>query len=131
MRILGFSKMWDKLKREEFTTFRFQREDRDWEVGEQVQIAYKPRSKDRQILGVAKIENKEKRYVNSLGGKQDRFVAWMELTFTGETIPIANEQEAIADGFDSLEQFTSWFYKIYGNKIMVEPINKLTLRWVG
>jgi len=30
MRILGFSKKWDKLKDPEFTTFRFERKDKDW-----------------------------------------------------------------------------------------------------
>jgi len=51
MRILGVSKKWDKLKNEMlFTTFRFPRKDRDWAVEEVVQLVYKPRSKEREIL---------------------------------------------------------------------------------
>ncbi len=34
MRIISFSKRWDKLQQPEFTTFRFPRKDRDWEEGE-------------------------------------------------------------------------------------------------
>ena len=103
MRILGFSKKWDKLQEPEFTTFRFARRDRDWEVGEVVQIVYKSRSKNREPLGIARINYKE-------------FVRIKDIT----------EDEAIKDGFhNALEMW------IYLKKPKVsEPINKLTLRWV-
>ena len=62
MRILGFSKKWDKLNKQwykrdlhTFTTFRYPRRDRDWGVEEVVQVVYKPRSKERQPLGIARI----------------------------------------------------------------------------
>jgi len=62
MRILGFSKKWPKLDKpwfardiHTFTTFRYPRRDRDWEVEEVVQVVYKPRSKEREPLGIARI----------------------------------------------------------------------------
>lgn len=72
MRILGFSrKDWinylnGNWKREEeiFTTFRFTRRDRDWEVGELVQIVIKPRTKGREPLGIAKIVSKKVRWLS-------------------------------------------------------------------
>lgn len=72
MRILGFSrKDWinhltskPKLEEDKFTTFRFERRDEDWRVGEQVQVVYKPRRKGGgEVLGVAEIINKERRWV--------------------------------------------------------------------
>ena len=62
MRILGFSKKYGKLSKpwyardiHTFTTFRYPRRDRDWEVEEIVQVVYKPRSKEREPLGIARI----------------------------------------------------------------------------
>ena len=62
MRILGFSKKWDKLNKpwfardiHTFTTFRYPRRDRNWEVEEVVQVVFKPRSKEREPLGIARI----------------------------------------------------------------------------
>ena len=65
MRILGFSRKWDKLKNDTFTTFRFERRDADWTVGEVVQVVYKPRTKGREILGVATIIGKDIRLIPS------------------------------------------------------------------
>jgi len=68
MRILGFSKKWGKLNKQwfqrelhTFTTFRYPRRDRDWEVEEVVQVVYKPRSKEREPLGIARIIRKERK----------------------------------------------------------------------
>ena len=61
MRIISFSKRWPKLLNQEFTTFRFPRKDRNWEVGERVQVYYKNRTPEREKLGEAEIINKEKR----------------------------------------------------------------------
>lgn len=103
MRILGFSKKWDKLNNIEFTTFRFPRKDRDWYEGEVVQIVYKPRSKEREKLGIARINFKE-------------FVRIEDIT----------EDEAIRDGFCNALEIWLWLKRPKGN----EPINKLTLRWI-
>lgn len=62
MRILGFSKKWPKLNKpwfardiHTFTTFRYPRRDRDWQVEEVVQVVEKPRTKERKELGIARI----------------------------------------------------------------------------
>lgn len=107
MRILGFSRKWDKLKQGEFTTFRFPRRDRDWEVGEVVQVVYKPRRKEGgESLGIAEIISKESR----LGAEDDA--------------------EAQADGFIGVRDMERWMVKTYGVSRTWEPMNKLTLKWV-
>lgn len=113
MRIISFSKKWEKLQQKEFTTFRFPRKDRDWEVGEKVQVFYRNRTPLREKLGMAEITNKE---IRKLG------------TTFEEYRP--TESEAIADGFDSLREMNGYFRDTYGRRIFQEPINKLTLRWV-
>lgn len=117
MRILGFSKMWKKLSQPEFTTFRYPRGDKDWQIGEQVQIVYKPRSKERKILGIAKIISKEKRE--------------FDLSFTDGNIavPFLTETEAIADGFANHRAMVDYMEKQYGLDY-VSLFNKLTLIWV-
>lgn len=117
MRILGFSKKWDKLKQDEFTTFRFQRKDKDWYVCEDVQIVYKPRSKNREILGEAFIINKEKRWCfNCILGN--------------EGIESVTNYESKEDGFNDCYDMEQWLTAAYGERIYKEPMNKLTLRWV-
>jgi hypothetical protein len=123
MRILGFSKKWDKLKRTEFTTFRYPRKDRDWEINEIVQAVYKPRSKNREILGMAQIIKKELRAMALQGDK------------TG--MPHITNEEAIADGFPDTEvqhgYFSMWefLWDYYGGERLIsEPMNKLTLKWL-
>lgn len=131
MRILGFSQMWPKLQNDTFTTFRFKRRDkRDWEVGEVVQIVYRPRRKERKVLGTAKIV-----------GVEPRCMAWYgsELLY-----PKVTDEEAIADGFPDMPnkvitgltkkgyfQMWEWLWDIYGGKrLREEPMNKITLIWV-
>ena len=123
MRIISFSKKWDKLKQVEFTTFRFPRKDRDWQVGEFVSVYYKSRTPKRESLEIAEIISKEQRAMAWNGDK------------TGLT-KISNE-EAIADGFpDSLKQrgyFSMWefLWDYYGGeRLLNEPMNKLTLKWL-
>ncbi len=109
MRVLGFSKKWDKLKQPQFTTFRLPRKDadkgRDWAVGETVQIVYKPRSPQREVLGMATIISKDTRWL-------------ARITFG----------EAVADGFDSYIDMVKWFTEVHGTSIGQHPLNKLTLR---
>jgi len=116
MRILGFEKKWPKLQRANFTTFRFARKDRDWQEGEEVQIVCKPRSKDREILGHARIVDKSKR----------NFVSPYSI-FGGSVV---TNNEARRDGFADYNDMKAWLYKRYGERIFNEPINKLTLTWV-
>lgn len=117
MRILGFSKKWDKLQEPDFTTFRFTRRDRrDWEVGEVVQVVYKPRSKERERLGIAKIINKEPRRIFKSKALYH--------------VPIVTKREAIKDGFMGWGDMALWLTKAHGHQRLVdEPMNKLTLRW--
>ena len=103
MRIIGFSKKWGKLNDIKFTTFRFPRKDRDWAEGEEVQIVFKPRSKEREPLGIARIIFKERR-----------------------TIRTITEEEAIKDGFCNSLAMWLWL----GKPSMAQGINKLTLSWV-
>ena len=107
MRVLGFSKHWSKLNNHTFTAFRFPRRDKDWFIGEYVHIVCKPRSKERELLGIAKIVNKEQRDLYRVG---------------------VTELEAIADGFKGIEQMGEWLDKTYGRRWLNEPMNKLTLK---
>jgi len=118
MRILGFSKHWVKLEEKEFTTFRFARKDRDWEVGEQVQIVFKPRSKDREVLGVAMIIGKNRRLIPSA-------ISYMALN----VLPVT-DAEAIADGFESVAGMREWLQGTHGKERAL-LMNKLTLRKIG
>lgn len=116
MRILGFTEKWVKLGQREFTTFRFTRKDKDWQVGEVVQVVLKPRSKQRQVLGVAEIISKEPR--------------WMKPKLR-EDIPDITQGEAMADGFKEWRDMWEWLLKRYDiRRLLGEPMNKLTLGWV-
>lgn len=114
MRILGFSKRWQKLSDAEFTTFRFPRKDKDWRIGEQVQIVYKPRSKERVRLGTAEIIGKvaERIFPDSIC-----------------LIAAVSEYEAIKDGFPNLREMHLWMWDRYKRRAVNEPMNKLTLKW--
>jgi hypothetical protein len=124
MRILGFQKRWDKLRKSwEFITFRYPRRDKDWEVGEVVKVVVKPRSKNKEVLGVAKIIGKEARAM-PLPNEQFDYYACP---------PLVTEQEAIADGFKSRDDMCEWLTQTYGHDdrwVFNEPMNKLTLRWI-
>ena len=102
MRILGFSKKWNKLNDIEFTTFRFPRKDRDWFAREEVQVVFKPRSKEREPLGVAIIISLESVIIKDI-----------------------TEFEAAWDGFNNALEMWCFLGKPRGD----ESINKLTLRW--
>jgi len=126
MRVLGFSHKWPKLQQPEFTTFRFARKDKDWGIGEDVQIVYKPRSKDREVLGFATIVEKAPRCMALHGSKL--------------TEPKITNEEANADGFPDQRSLIpsmrgyffmwEWLWKTYGGRrLLDEPMNKLTLRW--
>lgn len=115
MRILGVSRYWDKLNQPTFTTFRFKRRDKDWEVAEVVQIVYKPRTKQRERLGTAVIVDKEVRWVHEVDFK--------------DGIAHVNNGEAIADGFDNRWQMFQWIRRSCSDRNYDEPMNKLTLRW--
>jgi len=107
MRIISFSQRWPKLLNQEFTTFRYPRKDKDWFVGEAVQIFFKSRSPQREKLGDAIIVNKVLRF-----GPRD-------------------DKEAQDDGFIDTADMERWMRKTYGEAKLWERINKLTLKRVG
>jgi hypothetical protein len=130
MRILGFTKKWPKLQKDIFTTFRFTRKDKDWAVEELVQIVFHPRSKDRKVLGVARIIRKDPKDLN----KRWSYVAG----FPGHenTSDMIIPAEAEDDGFTGqhgggdTEAMRRFFLETYGYSKCKEPINKLTLYWI-
>lgn len=128
MRILGFSKKWAKLQQDTFlTTFRFPRKDTDWAVEEVVQIVYKPRSKEREILGIARIIRKQPKDLN----KQFSY-----FDYKANTSDVITPSEAEDDGFNGshgggdTEKMRKFFIDIYGYSKCRESINKLTLYWI-
>lgn len=117
MRILGFSEKWVKLGQPVFTTFRFARKDKDWQMGEFVQVVLKPRSKHREKLGFAKIIGKELRWIKPK---------------LREDLPDITEEEAVVDGFKGWREMWAWLLKAYGiRRLLSEPMNKLTLKWIA
>ncbi len=130
MRILGFQKKWDKLNQDIFTTFRFVRRDRDWGVEEVVQIVYKPRSKEREILGIARIIRKQEKDLNK------RWCFYPLPSFPN-TPDMITPEEAYADGFPGIhrggdvEGMYKFFLEAYGySRCHKELMNKLTLYWI-
>jgi len=119
MRIMGFSHRWPKLEDDEFTTFRFGRRDKDWQIGESVQVVTRPRSKGREVLGVAIVNHKEPRQMASCGSHVDG------------SIERVTDTEAVADGFEGYRAMWSYLVAIHGaSALESRPMNKLTLRWV-
>ena len=119
MRILGFSRKWQKLSNPEFTTFRYPRSDFDWYVGEQVRIIIQPHRKGGgEVLGIAEVINKEIRELDK------------EYYEAQEGVPLITETEAIADGFSSIDDMVNWLEKTYGRLDFVPRMNKLTLRFI-
>jgi len=109
--------MWPKLQEPEFTTFRFPRKDKDWYVGEVVQLVFKPRSEEREVLGTAEIVR--------IGGR------WIFTAIDNRCLHLS-EKEAIADGFPSKDEMRRWLRHAYGiTRLIYEPMNKLTLRKGG
>lgn len=130
MRILGVSKKWAKLNKDIFTTYRFPRKDKDWQVEEVVQVVYKPRSKKREKLGVARIIRKETKDLNK---------RWSYYPYSGEssnTPDVITPNEAEADGFTGIhsggdtQKMKKFFIDTYGSSKCKELINKLTLYWL-
>ena len=120
MRILGFSRKWAKLEQIEFSTFRYPRGDKGWEVGEHVQIVVQPRRKGGgDKLGIAVIVNKELR----------EFAKGYSRLFLGNCAPLVTDEEAQADGFANLGDMVAWMEKTYGRLDWIPCMEKLTLRW--
>jgi len=128
MRILGFSHKWRKLNKQwyerdlhTFTTFRYPRRDKDWEVEEVVQVVYKPRSKEREPLGIARIIRKQEKDIDE---------GW---SFYGSnTAKAISPSEAEEDGFTGqhgggdVRAMREFIFDYSRGSL----INKLTLYWI-
>jgi len=131
MRILGFSKKWTKLNNEGlFTTFRYPRRDKDWQIEEVVQVVYKPRSKGREPLGIARIIRKQEKDTK----KQ---FSYYPLPSFPNTPDMITPEEAYKDGFSSMhgggniEGLLTWLRESAGIRFYRESlVNKLTLYWI-
>ena len=106
MRILGFSKKWDKLNHDTFTTFRYPRKDTDrgfdWHEAETLKIVFQPRHQN-EYLVIAMIMSKDMKRVYQI-----------------------THEEAVADGFANYAEMMA-FLKAGEPNI---KINKLTLNWI-
>lgn len=114
MRILSVHEHWQKLDNLTWPTFRLRRRDTDWRVNEEVQVVYRSRGKNRQELGIARIIGKEKR----------RFPG---LSLLGKDITLREAQD---DGFTGVEAMKRWMLKTHGGRVLREPLNKITVRWL-
>jgi hypothetical protein len=115
VRILPVTKEWEKLNNPSWPTFRLTRRDKDYYEGEVVQVVLHPRSKNRKVLGIARIEKKEKRrFPFLISGAQK-----------------ITEEEAREDGFEGIYEMMTWFFKVHGLRARRETLNKLTLEWIG
>ncbi len=119
---MGFRTAWGKLLQPSFTTFRYPRADRDWKVGEVVQVVLKPRTPGRVILGTARIVGKEQREL-------DDFFQLHCPDTPSARVPLVTEEEAQADGFPSSAEMTAYMEKQYGLDY-ISLFNKLTLEWI-
>ena len=117
MRVLGFTKKWPKLQRPEFTTFRYVRNDKNWFIGEEVQLVFHPRHKDHELLGIGRIISIELRILKRPDKDWVPFGDW----------PLVTDEEAIADGFASRIEMLSWLRKTYGRHYW-PAIQKITIR---
>lgn len=106
MRILGVTEHWPKLEQPSWTTFRVPRKDKDWQLGETVQVVFKPRSKQREVLGIAEIVGKGT-------------ISFIQVS----------EVEAMEDGFANLFWMWLWLKEAHRGIKMTDTINKLTLKW--
>jgi len=122
LRIMGFSKEWTKLNQNEFTTFRFPRKDKDWQLHELVKVVLHHRSPypKRRELGIAQIID-----------KHYRVAPIYEQRHSGRiTFPVFTDAEAEADGFDDASGMEFWLIQTYGaERVANLDISKLTLKW--
>lgn len=117
MRELGFSRIdWKdhnrqclKLFQPRFSTWRWQRRDKHWEAGEVVRVVLKPRTKQRVVLGEARID----------------------ILITQEQ-PLITGEEARADGFVTSSELELYLLRERHSRKLPygHPLNKLTLEWV-
>ena len=93
-----------------------------------MQEVYKPRSKEREVLGAVEIIGKEKRWV----GWATTLVEW--ITSQKDILPghggwgTVSHKEAEEDGFTGVLDMIHWMTKVHKDRNNREMVNKLTLR---
>jgi hypothetical protein len=105
----------NRLFNEEFTTYKRIRKDKDWEVGEIVNITLSPVAKPHTQLGLAKIIRIDKKSTN-------------HYIYT-DTTSLSSEELA----YDGFEPFSDWkfMHSYFGYKSYeVKIFNKITLQWI-
>ena len=138
MRIIGFSEKWGKLNKQwferdyhTFTTFRYPRRDKDWQAEEVVQVVYKPRSKERESLGIARIIRKQEK-------NTQKEWSYYPLPRFPNTPDMISPDDACEDGFSGMhgggdiKKLLVWLREsAEPMRFYNEPIvNKLTLYWI-
>ncbi len=97
-----------------------------------MQIVYKPRSKDKEPLGIARIIRKQPKDLN----KRFCYYPGMSAYLKENTPDVITPNEAEEDGFTGMhgggdtEKMRQFFLDTYGYSKCKEPINKLTLYWM-
>lgn len=125
MRELSFSQLWPKLVQPQYTTFRFPRRDKDWQVGEVVKVLFKARSpRDRSVLGIGEIVGKVPRWVM----EDDPYKLAIDYAATFG-IATFTKAEAVADGFTDRAAMLEWISNGCKLRNITQPMNKLTLAW--
>ncbi len=126
MRILNFQKKWPKLNNSLlFTSFRYARRDKDWQVEEVVRVCYRTRFPDREELGVARIIRIDER---DMSKRWSPYATHLRPN-TEDTIP---PWEAAEDGFygmhgsGNVEKMREFIRQPGRGDI----VNKLTLYWI-
>ncbi len=125
MRILSFSEPWLKLLNPTlFTTFRYPRRDKDWQLEEVVQVYFKARSPAREKLGIARIIRIE---------TKDMGKRWSPFSWSPPNTPdMISPDEAKDDGFTGMHgggdvQKMIHFIRDF---LRGDIVNKLTLYWI-
>ncbi len=115
-----------------FTNYRFPRRDNDWRIEELVRIVYKPTTKDRFVMGIARIIRIQDNDLNKRWS-----YGWGMPTNPPNTPDMITYEEAHDDGFHGMhgggdtDGMISYYRKKYGwSRCEREKLNKITLYWI-
>ena len=105
----------NRLFNEQFVTYKRTRNDKDWQVGEIVNITLSPVAKPHIQLGVAKIISIDKKSTN-------------HYMYT-ETTDLSGE-ELRYEGFDNFQNWNFMHKFFKDSRHDVKTFNKITLQWI-
>jgi len=113
-----------------FSNYQFPRKDRDWNLEEVVRIVYNPITKDRTVMGIARIIRIQPKDLK----RTWQFYPYPNYPNTPDMITPTDAEE---DGFTGMhgggdtKKMESYYRKKYGwSRCEREPINKITLYWI-